>query len=85
MHSTRGTHQITRALSDGTGLSQEEIKLLIAATALATVVLALLRAAVAFRDAWPGHHGSHPRTASGVPGPSRSRVTRMTTRRRVGG
>ena len=48
-----GTHQITRALSDGTGLSQEEIGLLLAATALGATLFGLLRAVDALVELLP--------------------------------
>ena len=57
---TIGTHDISRALSDGTGLSQEEIGLLLAAAALATAAFGLLRFASAVSAAWP-FPGARPR------------------------
>jgi hypothetical protein len=57
MGMTGGTHQITQALSDGTGLSQEEIKLLVAATALGTALFALLRAVDALTELLPIRSG----------------------------
>ena len=49
-----GTRHLTRALSDGTGLSQEEIVLLVAAAAVGTAVLVLLHTLDAVMDALPG-------------------------------
>lgn len=49
-----GTGRLTRALSDGTGLSQEEIVLLVAAAAVGTAVLGLLHTLDAVMDALPG-------------------------------
>jgi hypothetical protein len=43
MHRTTGLSQVTRALADGTGRSQETIGLLVAAAASATAVLGLVR------------------------------------------
>jgi hypothetical protein len=51
-----GARQVTRALSDGTGLSQEEIVALISGVAAATAVLGLLRAFDTLKDAWPSPH-----------------------------
>jgi hypothetical protein len=48
-----GTRQVTRAVSDGTGLSEEEIELLVAATALVTALVGLLRAVDAVMAVWP--------------------------------
>jgi hypothetical protein len=45
--------QLVSALSDGTGLTEEEIKLLIAAAALVTALVAFLRAYVALTDVLP--------------------------------
>lgn len=53
MGNSIGASGITRAISDGTGLSGEEIGLLLGGVAAATVVIAGLRAAIAFRDMWP--------------------------------
>ncbi len=49
-----GTGRVTRALSDGTGLSQEEIVLLVAAAAAGAAVLGLLRTIDAVMTALPG-------------------------------
>jgi hypothetical protein len=48
-----GTRDITRAVSDGTGLTGEELGLILGGLAAATVVIGGLRAAIAFRDIWP--------------------------------
>jgi hypothetical protein len=48
-----GPHHVTRAVSDGTGLSSEEIGLLLGGIAAAAIVIGGLRAAIAFRDLWP--------------------------------
>jgi hypothetical protein len=48
-----GTRDVTRAVSDGTGLTGEELGLILGGLAAATVVIGGLRAAVAFRDIWP--------------------------------
>jgi hypothetical protein len=48
-----GTRDITRGISDGTGLSSQEIGLLLGGLAAAAVVIGGLRAAIAFRDLWP--------------------------------
>jgi hypothetical protein len=48
-----GPRNVTRAVADGTGLSSEEVGLLLGGLAVATVVIGGLRAAVAFRDLWP--------------------------------
>jgi hypothetical protein len=55
MSLTTGLRRVTRALSDGTGLSEEEIGLLVAATASVTVVFGLIRAVDALMnlDLWP--------------------------------
>lgn len=53
MGMTTGTHQITRALSDGTGLSQEEIGLLLAATALGAALFGVLRTVDTVMELWP--------------------------------
>lgn len=54
---TIGTRQLTRAVSDGTGLSEEEIELLVAATALVAALVGLLRAVDAVVAVWPGPSG----------------------------
>lgn len=46
-------HQLVSAVSDGTGLTEEETKLLIAAAALVTALVAFLRAFVALMDVLP--------------------------------
>jgi hypothetical protein len=51
-----GTRQVTRALSDGIGLSQEEIVAVITGVAAAAAVLGVLRAFDTLRDAWPSPH-----------------------------
>jgi hypothetical protein len=48
-----GTRGVTRAVSDGTGLTGEELGLILAGVAAAAVVIGGLRAAIAFRDHWP--------------------------------
>jgi alkylhydroperoxidase/carboxymuconolactone decarboxylase family protein YurZ len=48
-----GLRQLTRALSDGTGLSQEEIVLLVAAAAVGTAVIGLLRTLDALKEVFP--------------------------------
>lgn len=53
MGMTRSNHHITRALSDGTGLSEEEIGLLVAATAIGTALYGLLRTVDAVLELWP--------------------------------
>ncbi len=53
MHMTKRTRQISRLVSDGTGLSEDEIGLLIATAALLTAVLGVLRAVDLVLDAWP--------------------------------
>ena len=53
MGNSIGASGITRAISDGTGLSGQEIGLLLGGVAAATVLIAGLRAAIAFRDLWP--------------------------------
>ena len=45
--------QITRALSDGTGLSPETIGLLVAAAALVPAVVGVVRAVDRVLDVWP--------------------------------
>jgi hypothetical protein len=50
---TSGTRQITRAVSDGTGLTEEEIGVLVVAAALVTALLAFLRAVTAVVEALP--------------------------------
>lgn len=50
---TSGTRQITRAVSDGTGLTEEEIGLLVVAAALVTALFAVLRAVIAVVEALP--------------------------------
>ncbi len=57
MHVNAGTHRVTGALSDGTGLSQEEIGFLVAAAAALTVLLGLLRLIDALNDAWAMSRG----------------------------
>ena len=57
MGETTGLHQITRAVSDGTGLSEEEIWLLAAAAASFAAVISLVRAVDAVKDAMPGSRG----------------------------
>jgi len=53
------THQISRAVSDGTGLMPQQVELRVAATALAAAIGAagfgLLRVAIPVMDAWPRH------------------------------
>lgn len=53
MGPTIGLRQITRAVSDGTGLSNEEIGLLVAAAASVTALLGLVRAVDVVMDIWP--------------------------------
>ena len=50
---TSGTRQITRAVSDGTGLTEEEIGVLVVAAALVTALLAFLRAVTVVVEALP--------------------------------
>lgn len=50
---TSGIRQITRAVSDTTGLTQEEAELLLAAVALATALFGVLRAVDALMQLWP--------------------------------
>ena len=57
MDLTSATRQITRTVSDGTGLSQEEVGLLVTATAAVAAVLAILRTGAALMDVWPTHKG----------------------------
>ncbi len=57
MQLTTGTHRLTGALSDGTGLTQEEIGFLVAAAAGLTVLLGLLRVVDALTDAWAMSRG----------------------------
>jgi len=48
-----GTRQITRAVCDGTGLTQEELGLLVTAAAVVTAVIGVLHAVTALVEAWP--------------------------------
>lgn len=48
-----GTHHLARAVSDSTGLSHEELMLLVGAAAVGTTVLVLLRVSDHLIDAWP--------------------------------
>ena len=48
-----GTRDLSRAVSDGTGLSNEEIGLLLGGLAAATGVIGGLRVVIAVRDLWP--------------------------------
>jgi hypothetical protein len=52
MNSSR-TSRITRALSEGTGLSQEEIGVLMTAAAVGTAVIGVLRVADVVMYLWP--------------------------------
>jgi len=56
---TNRTHQISRAVSDGTGLMPQQVELRMAAAALgaalAAAAVGLLRAAIPLMDAWPRH------------------------------
>jgi len=56
MNRMSGTRRITRALSDGSGLSQEEIVALASGLAAATALLGLLRTFDVLSNAWPGSH-----------------------------
>jgi hypothetical protein len=47
------SRNITQAVSDGTGLTGEELGLILGGLAAVTVVIGGLRAAIAFRDIWP--------------------------------
>lgn len=59
MRSPTRTQQITRAVSDGTGLMPQQVELRVAATALGAAVgaagVALIRVAIPLMDAWPRH------------------------------
>jgi alkylhydroperoxidase/carboxymuconolactone decarboxylase family protein YurZ len=60
-----GIRQLTRALSDGTGLSQEEILLLVAAAAVGTAVIGLLRTLEALKEVFPGPRAGRPEPSTG--------------------
>ena len=57
------THQISRAVADGTGRLPQEIEMRVAATALGAALAAAgvgaLRAVIPVVDAWPRHAPRH--------------------------
>ena len=53
MNLTSGTRAIFRAVSEGTGLSQEEIALLVAQAVVVTAMFGGLRTVDALLDVWP--------------------------------
>ena len=53
MNLPSGTREIVRAVSEGTGLSQEEIVILVAEALVVTAVFGVLRTVDALLDAWP--------------------------------
>jgi hypothetical protein len=53
MDMTTASRQLTRAVSEATGLSQEEIGWLVAAAAVGTAVLGLVRAVDMLVEVWP--------------------------------
>jgi hypothetical protein len=50
-----GSRQLSRAVSEATGLSQEEAGLLVAAAAVTTALLGVLRVTDFVTDVWPRH------------------------------
>ena len=69
---TTASRRISRAICDGTGLSQEEVGMLLGAAAVGTALLGLLRAVDALVDMWPPPmgrdligHGARASRASG--------------------
>lgn len=60
---TTTTHQISRAVADGTGRMPQEIEMRVAATALAAALAAAgfgaLRVVIPVMDAWPHHPARH--------------------------
>jgi hypothetical protein len=57
---TTKSRNISRAVCDGTGLSQEEIGLLLGAAAAGAALLVLLRTVDALVDLWPPSIGRAP-------------------------
>jgi len=53
MDMTTASRQLTRAVSEATGLSQEEIGWLVAAAAVGTAVLGVVRAVDMLVEVWP--------------------------------
>lgn len=60
---TTTSHQISRAVADGTGRMPQEVEIRVAATALAAAIAAagfgVLRAVIPVMDAWPHHPARH--------------------------
>ena len=60
---TTTTHQLSRAVADGTGQMPQEVEIRVAATAVAATLAAAafgaLRAVIPVMDAWPHHAARH--------------------------
>ena len=53
----KASRQVTRVVSEGTGLSQEEIGVLVVAGAVAATVLGLVRMVDVLVEVWPDRTG----------------------------